>query len=141
MTGLITDHFSWTDAACHNGTPVPDDLRPNAVRVAQLLEGIRSFFGGALVPVSWYRTPAYNAAVGGAHGSRHMRADAVDVRPAHLRDMAGLILCVDMLLKRGDLPTLGGYGKYPGWIHVDTRPRPEDGHIARWFGGAVGAEQ
>lgn len=141
MSGRITDHFYWVEASCHDGTQVPDDLRPNAVRVAQLLERIRSFYGGALVPVSWYRTPAYNAAVKGAHGSRHMRADAVDVRPANLHDMPALILCVDMLLGRGDLPAIGGYGKYPGWIHVDTRPRLDDGHIARWFGAGLGSEQ
>jgi hypothetical protein len=29
----------------------------------------------------------------------------------------------------------------PGWVHIDTRPKPRSGHIARWEGAKFGDEQ
>lgn len=136
----ISEHFTWMEAACHNGTPVPPELRGNALDLAKMLERIRAFFGGVLVPVSWYRTPAYNKAIGGAPLSQHMTGGAVDIRPGHLRDLAGLMFCIDTMLERLELPELGGYGKYPAWVHLDVRQRVGN-RLARWYGGAVGAEQ
>lgn len=141
MTDRLTEHFTWAEAACHDGTAVPPQLRANALRLAHVLERIRRMVGGAIVPISWYRTLEYNRRVGGALHSRHMEADAADIRPANLRDLKGLIMCVDIMIDGGELQELGGYGKYPGWIHVDTRPRPADGHIARWIGIGVGSEK
>ena len=36
--GRITDHFTWDEAICHDGTPVPELLRPNARKLASQLE-------------------------------------------------------------------------------------------------------
>ena len=141
MSGMITAHFSWEEAACHDGSPVPMGLRPNAMALALVLERIRGRLGHALVPVSWYRPPRYNARVGGAKGSQHMQGWAADVRPADLRDLQGLILEVESMIHRGDLPELGGWGIYPTWVHIDLRERPTSGHIAFWRGPGVGSEQ
>lgn len=140
--GYITPHFSWSEAACHDGTPVPTGLQPNARRLAEMAERIRTRFGHAIIPVSWYRTPAWNLRVGGgAVGSRHMVGDAMDARPADLSALPSLILCVESMLAAGELPELGGIGGYPGWVHIDCRPRPQSGHVARWSGLGVGSEQ
>lgn len=135
----ITAHFTWEEAACHDGTPVPSELRPNAVRLANTLERIRAFMGYPLVCVSWYRTPVYNERVGGAKASQHMMAWAADIRPPNLRDLDLLQWAVDKLLSRGELTELGGLGVYPAWLHVDLRPRTGT-HIARWQGAGVGSE-
>jgi hypothetical protein len=138
--GLITPHFSWVEARCHDGTPVPMELQGNAWRVALMAERIRAQFSGAVIPVSWYRTPEYNARIGGAPHSRHCQADAIDGRPAHLAALPGLVRCIEDMLRDLALPELGGLGVYPGWVHIDCRPRPADGHVARWQGAGVGAE-
>jgi hypothetical protein len=39
-----------------------------------------------------------------------------------------------------ELEGIGGVGLYPGWVHVDVRPRGEDGHIYRWTGKGFGSE-
>lgn len=135
----ITKHFTWQEAACHDGTPVPMDCRETAVLLATMLERVRATLGGALVPISWYRSRAYNARVGGAKASQHMTGGAADVRTAHLADLRGLVWCVEQMLARNELPELGGWGIYPGWVHLDVRPRAA-GHLAFWRGTAVGSE-
>jgi hypothetical protein len=142
-TSHITDHFTWAEAACHDGTEVPLELQPNARRLArEVLEGLRARFGGSLIPISWYRSPWHNKAVSGAEFSRHLTAEAADVRPADLTELPRLRAVVETMIHQGELPALGGLGVYPGWLHLDCRPRPPatPGHIARWFGRGVGSE-
>lgn len=137
----ITPHFTWSEAACHDGTEVPLEAQPNARRLASMLERIRGRFGGAIVPVSWYRSPSWNVLVGGAPMSQHMTGGAADVRPAHMSDLVGLRSIVEAMLRDGELPELGGVGWYPGrWMHLDVRSRGETGHVAYWTGNAVGSE-
>lgn len=151
MNQYITPHFSWAEAACHDGTPVPLELQPNARRLAQMAEKIRARFGGPIVPVSWYRTRAYNeglrmAAIaagrnpGAAKDSQHLLAHAMDARPADLGALPALIRCIEGMLAGGELPELGGLGVYPGWVHIDCRPPPASGRVARWQGVGVGSE-
>jgi hypothetical protein len=45
-------------------------------------------------------------------------------------------------IRAGKLPKLGGIGWYPRqWVHIDVRPRPADGHIAKWVGAGFASEQ
>lgn len=136
----ITDHFSWLEAACHDGTEVPDELKPNARRQAAMMEKIRRRWGAPLHILSWYRTPTHNSGVGGKEHSRHLTADGTDIHPTALSDIPQLIVCVEKMIAAGELEDLGGFGQYPAWIHVDSRPRAPVGHIARWFGKGFGAE-
>jgi uncharacterized protein YcbK (DUF882 family) len=138
----ISDHFTWSEAACHDGADVPLEHQPNARRLAlTVLEPLRARLGGPLVPISWYRSAWYNASVGGAKASQHLTASAADIRPASIEDLPRLKACLEEMIHEMVLPELGGWGWYPGrWIHVDVRPRA-GGHIAHWVGNAVGAEE
>lgn len=139
----ISPNFTWAEAACHSGAEVPLELQPNARKLAvNVLEIVRARFGGALIPISWYRTPCYNKAIGGAEKSQHMLALAADIRPSDLGELGRLRAVVETLITEGMLPTLGGLGVYTGWLHLDARLRPGDapGHIARWTGKGVGSE-
>lgn len=142
-TSHITQNFTWAEAACHDGAEVPIELQPHARRLAvNVLELVRARFGGPLTPVSWYRTPYYNQRIGGAEHSRHLQADGADVRPADMAELPRLRAVIETMIHQGELPALGGFGVYPGWLHLDARPRPVDnpGHIARWWGKGVGSE-
>lgn len=141
MSILVSPHFSWAEAMCHSGAHVPAEHRDRATHLAEdVLEPLRLWWGGPLFIVSWYRDPEYNHRIHGAPDSRHMKGDAVDLAPQKRGDIPKLRALIEDRILLGDLPDLGGLGVYENWIHVDARPRPANGHIARWFGRGVGSE-
>lgn len=125
--GYLSPHFKIAEARCHDpaGTPVPADLLPRAQRHAFNLERLRHELGDKPLSIlSWYRTPAWNAAQGGASESRHMSADATDFTVQTVNSFgAGRF---DSACER--VFDQGGFGRYPsGSRHVDSR-----GQRARW---------
>jgi len=138
----VSPHFSWLEAACHSGAPVPPELREHAAHLAiDVLEPIRARWDGPIVVVSWYRTPWHNKQVGGATHSRHLLADGADIAPVTRTRVPELRSLIEQMLVAGELPGLGGLGVYPAWVHVDARPRPASGRVAKWFGMGFGAEE
>lgn len=155
-------YFSPHEMQCRDGTPYPDTWAIRLGVLFEALDTIREAYGYPLVVVSGYRTPEHNTAIAGAEKSQHVLGRAVDLRPyfprvdgvphlLHASDIHELARTVERLLAEGHLPAVGGIGVYPwtkqgdvyvpGWVHVDTRPRPESGHIARWEGAKIGDEQ
>jgi uncharacterized protein YcbK (DUF882 family) len=138
-------HFKYTDAACHDGTPYPEEWPDRWALVLALADAVRDAWGASLGAVSWYRSPAHNAALivadagNGAHGvasaSQHVEGNAVDLRPIGGGDASQLYRVVLAAYERGVLSMLGGVGFYPisNWVHVDTL-KPADGHLRRWIG-------
>lgn len=125
--GFASPHFARDETRSHDParSPVPEKLVSNAQRQAFNLEVLRHELGDKpLAILSWYRTPAWNKAVGGASESRHMQADASDFEVA-LVDSFGsgrFDSVADRVYKNG------GFGTYPsGSRHVDSR-----GSRARW---------
>ncbi len=125
--GHLSPHFMLKEAACHDpaGTAVPTSLRANAQRQAFALERLRHELGDEPLPIlSWYRTPAWNKAVGGAENSRHMQADASDftVQTVNSFGNGRFDAACEKVYARG------GFGRYAsGSRHGDSR-----GTRARW---------
>jgi hypothetical protein len=137
----VTQHFSVDEWKCHDGTPYPPDwITERLLPLCKALEALRVKLGGrAITILSGYRSPAHNAAVGGAQRSQHMdgRAADITVEGTAPSDVHTALL---ELFGLGEIE-IGGLGIYPGWVHVDVRPRPPSGHLARWVGTGVGSEQ
>jgi hypothetical protein len=92
--GHITPHFSWAELRCHDGTDVPDDLVPNAVRLCGLLlENIGILWVGR----SWsfrLQDARLQRPHRRAKASRHVTAEAADIRPLamdRLADLTGMV--------------------------------------------------
>lgn len=141
---ITSKYFSAHEFECHDGTDYPSEWHAERLQpLCDTLDAIREAWSGPLIVVSGYRTDSYNKRVGGASASQHVQGRAADVRPASgnpnaVRQLYDLVRSV---LADGKLPHLGGLGVYRRWIHVDVRPRPADGRIARWEGHGIGSEQ
>ncbi len=82
----LTDHFSFeeferSETATRKGLDnhIPDGLIPNAQRVAEALEVIRTYYNDRVIRVSsGYRSQEVNRAIGGSKTSAHCFAEAAD---------------------------------------------------------------
>jgi len=138
----LSANFGLAELSCNDrdATTVPQHLIPNARRVAtKVAQPIRDRWAAPLIVVSGYRTIAWNLRVGGAQSSTHLTVDGWDVRPVYLRDVPRLHDLILSMHAHDELPDLGGLGKYPAWVHIDTR-QAADGHLRRWNGGGLGSE-
>lgn len=123
--GYITPHFSWTEMACTDGTPVPKRLRGNARRHCFNLERFRHALGMGIRIDGPYRTPAKNREVGGASDSRHLHGDATDIFGDQVDHMVARSKRYD---SRGDIVAVAerifpGVGnETSGSLHLDSRP-------------------
>ena len=122
----LTKNFQLSEFACNDGTPVPEKLVCNVVLLANNLQALRDEIGESLTILSGYRTPAWNAKVGGATKSMHKEAKAADLttRSFTPKQLHAKILT---LIKVGKMQD-GGLGLYKSFVHYDIdRPR-------RWNG-------
>ena len=74
-TVKLSTHFRLREFACRDGsdTVLVDDA------LVDLLQQLRDHFGAAVTVTSGYRTPAYNAKVGGVSKSQHLLGTAADI--------------------------------------------------------------
>jgi hypothetical protein len=121
----LTKDFWLSEFACKDGTPVPLVLMPNVRLLATNLQVIRDTVNEPIYLNSAYRHPSYNKAVGGAEDSRHLYAEAGDLRAKTLSPdkLSGVI---KELIADGKIHD-GGLGLYNSFTHYDVRPKP-----ARW---------
>ena len=110
-------YLSSGKAAGLNGLP-PRALWENMVPMARAADEIRRRFGRPIRILSAYRTPGYNAAVGGARASYHMAFCALDLAP-----MAGGVAELHRVARavRREGGFSGGIGRYASFVHVDGR--------------------
>lgn len=139
---IESQYFSAHEFDCHDGSEYPSEHHDRLQLLVTTLDAIRAKWGGPIKVVSGYRTPEYNRKVGGAKASQHVEGRAADIKPigGGPNAVAQLGALVRTMLAGDLLPHLGGLGMYPRWVHIDVRPRPANGHVARWDGGGIGSE-
>lgn len=115
----LTPHFNIKEFACKDGTAVPTNLLHNARQLATNLEIIRSHLKEPIYINSGYRTVTYNKKIGGAVGSQHLLANAVDIRVKGASPffVFGLIRG----LMRDGLIECGAVILYKDFVHYDRR--------------------
>ncbi|MEM6677981.1 MAG: D-Ala-D-Ala carboxypeptidase family metallohydrolase [Pseudomonadota bacterium] len=126
------DKFEWREflykGASHaanglNADP-PEALWQNVVPLARALQAFREAIGKPVVLTSIYRSPEYNAAIGGAGRSQHMAFRAADfkvVGAGRPTDWARKLRAL-----RDDGVFSGGVGVYNSFVHIDTRGMTAD---------------
>lgn len=99
----------------------PESLWPNIVSTALFADLIRHEYGHPLRIGSAYRSPTYNAAIGGASQSQHVQFRALDLAPIG-GPGAGVLHDIAVRIRaHGPLKWLGGIGSYASFIHIDNR--------------------
>jgi len=80
VTKPETEHFKFEEFECPDGTPIPVEYYGNLQKLMNNLEIVRSELGNRPIIIrSGYRSPEYNAKVGGEPGSWHLQACAADI--------------------------------------------------------------
>ena len=117
-TKKLSTNFTVAEFACKDGS----DAVLVAPRLVMVLQSIRSHFGASVTINSGYRTPDYNAKVGGVSHSQHCYGTAADIvvkgkSPAQVAAYA-----------REIMPDWGGVGIYSkqGFTHIDVRSEKSD---------------
>jgi hypothetical protein len=113
-------------ASNHLNTDPPEVLWKNIIPTVKVLLELKKRLNQAAITLnSAYRSPAYNASIGGANNSEHKKFSAVDLvahdgrGPSHWAH--------ELHQMRNEGLFRGGIGVYSSFIHVDTR-----GYNADW---------
>jgi uncharacterized protein YcbK (DUF882 family) len=128
----LAPNFDRSEAACRDGTPLPDELVPAATETALELQVLRDDVDCAIVVTCWYRTAEHNARVKAKETSQHRTGRAVDFRIAGMTPQQ-VYERVLFLIQAGEMRD-GGVGLYPprkrrlfpprkarlGFVHYDT---------------------
>jgi uncharacterized protein YcbK (DUF882 family) len=119
--GDLTPHFSAHELRCKDGSERPIDCR-----LLSMLEAVRCHFDAPVIITSGYRSPSYNARVGGAPDSFHCKGMAADIQVVGLlpRQVYEWVERVFPVSGVGLYVREGG-----GWVHIDCRSSR-----ARWTG-------
>lgn len=119
-THQISKHFKVKELA-------QKDFRCDKVIVdselIDVLEDIRAHFNKPVIVTSGYRTPEYNAKIGGVKNSQHTKGTAADIKVSDIPAKK-----VQKYLKR-KYPDKYGIGSYLNFTHIDVRDKK-----ARWRG-------
>jgi uncharacterized protein YcbK (DUF882 family) len=114
----LTKNFNLKEFT-RNGNELPLELLPNMREVAQNLELLREYLGKPININSGYRNPAYNAKIGGAKNSFHMKGMASDI---HVKGLTPLQVhtAIEQLISLGKMKQ-GGLGLYGTFVHYDIQ--------------------
>ena len=105
-------NFTPEEVACKGTGLVPINYRP-FIETMDALQALRTEMRAPFFLTSMYRSPAYNAHVGGARRSQHQQGRAVDISTFNL-DRERLVRLAREIGFRG-------IGFYKTFIHLDTR--------------------
>jgi hypothetical protein len=114
--GHRSPYFKVREFACNDGS---DAIHIDTALV-DILDRLRERFGPIGIN-SGYRTPAYNAKIGGAKASQHLLGTAADTRYAQGVQLEEVAKYAQWLGAGG----IGVYGAGDGnFVHVDSRSKP-----------------
>jgi len=121
----MTEHFSREEFRSNDGSHFPKEVQNNLKVLAEQLEVLREHFQKPVKINSGYRSPEWNAKIGGAENSQHLLGKAADVvidgiSPDEVAD------AIEFLID-GGMMKQGGLGRYKTFTHYDIR-----GRKARW---------
>ena len=108
--GKVSEHFNAKEFACKNGNY---ELLL-CTELLDILEKVRCHFDSPVTINSGYRTPRYNAKIGGAGNSYHCKGMAADivVKGHSSKEVAKY---ADEILDKG------GIIRYTNFVHIDVR--------------------
>lgn len=111
----LSSSFHVKEFACKDGS---DTIKIDT-KLVDYLQRIRNWAGAPLIITSGYRTPSYNAKIGGASQSKHIQGMAADIyvidRQKGIYDIAKYAEAIGMLgIERNE---------DSNYVHVDTRTK------------------
>jgi uncharacterized protein YcbK (DUF882 family) len=115
----LTEHFNLEEFQSHDGAPFPPEVVENLKKTALMLEWVRAAVGTPLFINSGYRSPAWNAKIGGEPNSYHIKGMAADI-VSKTKTPAEVQAVCKRLQEQG---VVGGLGSYAGFTHVDWGPK------------------
>jgi uncharacterized protein YcbK (DUF882 family) len=121
----ITHNFSLEEFKCKDGGDIPNSALLNITELARNLEVLRTAINKPIQITSGYRSPKYNAKIGGVKDSQHLRGTAADIKVKGITPKE-VALVIEGLIESGKMKE-GGVGVYPTFTHYDIR-----GRKARW---------
>jgi hypothetical protein len=107
----LSEHFRVGEFACHDGS----DRILIAPALVALLQAIRSRYGQPVRISSGYRTEGRNTLVGGSPTSQHLAGTAADIVVAGVPPIEMCRYAEHLM------PSSGGIGLYPDFVHMDVR--------------------
>ena len=122
---LGTKNFSADEFRCRDGSAVPVQFYASTQLLMLQLEALREELQAPIRITSGYRSPEYNASIGGAKHSKHMLGQAADIKVAGYPPKV-VADTIERLIHEGRMVE-GGLGRYKNFTHFDVR-----GRRARW---------
>lgn len=126
-TYFSLDEMIASDYAARHGmdnTPPKLELE-NLTYTAEMLDRVRSLLGVPVLVSSAYRSPAVNAAVGGAKTSQHMLGQAVDFTAPSF----GTPQQVANAIRKSHIPFDQLILEYGRWVHLSFVKSNPRGHV------------
>ena len=121
----MTNNFSLKEFESRDGSKMPSNVYLNIVKLVGQLQFLRDYTGRAITVNSGYRSPEYNAKIGGVKNSQHLLGKAADITIEGLKP-AEVYRIINELIDMG-LMLQGGLGSYKSFTHYDIRKTK-----ARW---------
>lgn len=128
-----SNHLSWAELACKDGTPYPQEFRDDfrVLLLAACFEDVRALWGKPITILSAYRTPSWNSKIGGARNSQHLYGRALDLAPP---EGVSIYEFYQNIYNNTDNFGIKGLGKYLTFVHIDVRPTDR---LYTWSGTGV----
>jgi len=121
----ITTNFNLEEFNCKDGSLMPNTVMINIIKLAKNLQVLRDYLNTSITVNSGYRSPKYNAKIGGVKNSQHLLGNASDLMVKGFTPKQ-VAEAIEKLIKEGKMQQ-GGIGVYPTFTHYDIR-----GTKARW---------